>query len=257
MNNSANGSGRVIIVGDIHGCRAEFEKLLDKLNFIQGSDRLILAGDLVDRGPDSAGVVKLARALGAEAVSGNHEGKLLRRWKHIKEAKNNPSYRIPVKPSKDQEKTIRELSYNDLDWLSQLPYYIELPELNTLVVHAGVAPGIPIHRQSREVLTMVRYIDNVRMTMVPLQVPGFKQPPNSFYWAEAYDGHRNVIFGHTVVGKEVRHWQGVNGSVSCWGIDTGCVFGGCLTACVFDLEGDHRPRFVSVDALDDYSGLYT
>jgi adenine/guanine phosphoribosyltransferase-like PRPP-binding protein len=57
--------GRTIVVGDIHGCALEFDDLLRSLGFAQGVDRVVLVGDLVARGPDSAGVVELARSCGA------------------------------------------------------------------------------------------------------------------------------------------------------------------------------------------------
>lgn len=255
-NNAKNAvrTKRTIIIGDVHGCLEEFRQLLDRCNYNRSSDRLIVAGDLVDRGPDSAGVVKYVRSLGAEAVMGNHEGKLLRRWRHIQKAKNDPKYRNPMKRSADQEQTIEALGYEDLVWLDRLPYYIDLPEHNTLVVHAGLAPNIPVHRQSREVLTMVRYIDYDRMIMVPLQVPGFKQPPNSFYWAEAYDGERHVVFGHNVIGDKPKFWRGIRDGVDCIGIDTGCVFGGYLTALVLDASGERS--FEAVKALSNYSERY-
>ncbi|KAJ6102360.1 hypothetical protein N7486_004787 [Penicillium sp. IBT 16267x] len=77
---SENGpaSGRLIIVGDVHGMRKSLEALLDKVGFDkQKGDHLILAGDLVNKGPDSTGVIDLAIKLGASAVRGNHENAVL------------------------------------------------------------------------------------------------------------------------------------------------------------------------------------
>ena len=48
--------GRVIVIGDVHGCLRELDNLLDKVDYQQGHDTLVLAGDLVDKGPDSVGV---------------------------------------------------------------------------------------------------------------------------------------------------------------------------------------------------------
>jgi predicted MPP superfamily phosphohydrolase len=64
---------RVIIVGDVHGCFDELCELLDQVKFQQGVDTLILAGDLVNKGPKSIEVVRFARQVGALAVAGNHE----------------------------------------------------------------------------------------------------------------------------------------------------------------------------------------
>ncbi|MCE7975535.1 MAG: hypothetical protein DYG92_14635, partial [Leptolyngbya sp. PLA1] len=68
--------GRTIVVGDVHGCRAELEELLSRLAFGR-EDALYLVGDLVARGPDGPGVLDLAAGLGAAAVQGNHEWRLL------------------------------------------------------------------------------------------------------------------------------------------------------------------------------------
>ncbi|KAJ5984346.1 hypothetical protein N7481_006445 [Penicillium waksmanii] len=70
--------GRLVIIGDIHGMRKSLSSLLDKVNFSQqNDDHLIFVGDLVNKGPDSAGVVDLAMKLGASAVRGNHENAVL------------------------------------------------------------------------------------------------------------------------------------------------------------------------------------
>src|SRR5438105_1258025 len=68
--------GRTIIVGDVHGCRAELERLLDRVRF-GGGDCLVFVGDIVARGPDSLGVLDVVRRTGAVLVRGNHEEKLV------------------------------------------------------------------------------------------------------------------------------------------------------------------------------------
>lgn len=68
---------RLVIVGDVHGQRAALERLLDEVRFDRASDHLVLAGDLTNKGPDSAGVVALAMELGAHAVRGNHDDRVL------------------------------------------------------------------------------------------------------------------------------------------------------------------------------------
>ncbi|KAK4860744.1 hypothetical protein LT330_004475 [Penicillium expansum] len=72
------GGGRLVIVGDVHGMRKSLESLLHKIGFDKSKgDHLILVGDLVNKGPDSPGVVDLAMKLGASAVRGNHENAVL------------------------------------------------------------------------------------------------------------------------------------------------------------------------------------
>ena len=72
---------RTIVVGDVHGCLEELDELLSRLE-VGPSDRLVLAGDLMDRGPDPVGVVRRARERGALAVLGNHDEKHLRFARH-------------------------------------------------------------------------------------------------------------------------------------------------------------------------------
>ena len=70
--------GRFLVMGDIHGCLKEFNELVEKMQYEQGRDRLVLLGDLTDKGPDSLGVVRRARELGAMCIRGNHDDKVIR-----------------------------------------------------------------------------------------------------------------------------------------------------------------------------------
>ena len=67
---------RTVIVGDVHGCSAELETLLERIAFADG-DRLVMVGDLVARGPDSSGVLAIVRSAKGRSALGNHEAKLL------------------------------------------------------------------------------------------------------------------------------------------------------------------------------------
>ena len=250
---------RTIVVGDVHGCLPELKMLLDKVNFQQDEDRLILAGDLVDRGPDSVGVVRYAMAIGAEAVAGNHDDKLLRRRKHVMRAQRDKNYKIPMRPDQEQEGIIAALTQREGEWLAGLPTYIELPDFNALVLHAGVVPGKHVSYQSREVLTMMRYMDKDDYRMMRLEMPGFRQPKDSVFWAELYDGDVDIIFGHNVVGREdPQIWENALGA-KCYGIDTGCCFGGRLTACILRPEDPFAREIMQVQALAEYKkyGGYT
>ena len=241
---------RTIVIGDIHGCLVELQELVAKLKYRQGVDRLILAGDLVDRGPDSVGVIRYAMSIGAEAVCGNHDNKLLRRAKHIAKQQSNPEYVNPMQPDSAQEQMIANLSNAELAWLSSLPYHIKLEQHNAVVAHAGIVPGVPLVRQRDEAFMMVRYIDNDSQKMKHMIMPGYIRPENSHYWADRYNGSFDVIFGHNVVGHEdIRVWENPNGG-RCYGIDTGCVFGGRLSALVME-QGDKR-SVVQVNAKQEY-----
>ena len=64
---------RLIIIGDVHGCLDELKLLLKQCNYKKEHDKIILVGDLVNKGPSSAGVVKFVREIGATSVRGNHD----------------------------------------------------------------------------------------------------------------------------------------------------------------------------------------
>lgn len=229
--------------------------MLDVVNYNKYSDRCIFAGDLVDRGPDSPGMVRLAMELGAEAIQGNHDAKLLRRWGHMDRVASNPKYKNPMTPHEDQERTISLLGAAERAWLTALPYYIYLPDFDVIVVHAGLLPGVALDNQTKEILTMVRYVHRDTRKMLSLVMPGFKQPPDSVFWAEIWDGSSDVIFGHTVVSlSKIQAWDGV-GMGRAYGIDTGAVFGGRLTAMILDPDLPRGREIVQVQAHREYFKL--
>src|SRR5689334_9068987 len=132
-------SGRTVIVGDVHGCRAELEALLAKARFGSG-DRLVMVGDLVARGPDPAGLIDLLIALRARAVRGNHDDRVLR------------CLRGDAPVGDAQRAVMNAISKRHIAFLNVLPLWLDLPEHDLRVVHAGVVPGVPIERQAPRAL---------------------------------------------------------------------------------------------------------
>src|SRR3954468_22083686 len=104
--------GRTIIVGDVHGCRAELDALLDRVAFTTG-DRLVFVGDLIARGPDSAGVLDIARRTGAVIVRGNHEEKILS-WRAKKHAHARGLGKRPEPLGRTHARVTRKL--RKVDW---------------------------------------------------------------------------------------------------------------------------------------------
>jgi hypothetical protein len=197
---------RTIIVGDVHGCRRELEELLDRIGFRSG-DRLVFVGDLIARGPDSLGVLDVARRTGALIVRGNHEQKLLD-WRTHDDV-------LLGRTHMDVARSLR-----DVDWslLETSSLWLDLPEHGARVVHAGVLPGIPIERQDPHTLMHIRTV-------------GVRGPKKSsakargIPWATLYAGPPQIIFGHNALGGlQLHHWA--------TGLDTACVYGGQLTAMV-------------------------
>src|SRR3954447_15481728 len=111
---------RTVFVGDVHGCLDELQTLLKKLA-VSSADRLIFVGDLVAKGPDSQGVVALARELQASSVLGNYDDALLR-LRHAQKAGRDAK----MKPG--HLAVARSLEEADWAWLEGLPLYIRVLE---------------------------------------------------------------------------------------------------------------------------------
>ncbi len=198
---------RLLVVGDVHGCFDELRRLLDKAKVAEGAE-VVLVGDLVNKGPDSLGVVQFARINGIRAVLGNHDDYLLRCIAARKRGE-----------SKDFAEGVRKLAKRiddeDADWLAALPLYLRLPQHRAIVVHAGVVPGVPLDQQSRETLLTVRSIRP--------DGTGSKRIEDGEPWAALYRGPSHAYFGHDAV-RGLQRWP------CATGLDTACVYGGRLTA---------------------------
>ena len=120
---------RHIFIGDIHGCIEELDELIKKLSYNKEKDKLILLGDLIDRGPDSVGVIRRAQELKAESVMGNHEHKFVQ-W--INNTDCNYAHKIRL--------FYLKFSDQDTKYIQQMKPYIKID--NMLAVHAGLKPGI-------------------------------------------------------------------------------------------------------------------
>lgn len=242
---------KTVIVGDIHGCLNELMALVAKLK-LTDSDRLISAGDLVDRGPDSAGVVRYMRENGFEAVAGNHDTKLVRYAGHLERKKIDPRYRFPMQYSQEREDAISAMSQADLAWLASLPNYILLPEHNIIIVHAGVLVNDDVAKQSKETLTMLRYVSKDAPHRMLALLPGYKRPDNGVYWTSVYSGLSDIVFGHNVADLDRPVAIRCSSGAIAYGIDTGVCFGGHLTAMVLDQETGTR-HYVQVKAQHVYA----
>lgn len=216
-------NGRLIAIGDIHGCHEEFDELLSLLD-LQPVDRLILLGDLVNRGPNTPRVLELARAHRAIALLGNHELRLLnyRRTRDLKFVKEN-----------DLE-TFDQLKPADWSFLEAMLLTYEEPELNLVCVHGGFLPDSPWSRQPAEVITRIQVVDAEGQPRKRADAPGAP------LWADLWNGPPFVIYGHTPR-PEVHKLK--------WslGIDTACAMGGHLTAFILP-----EKRFVQVKARQRY-----
>jgi hypothetical protein len=205
--------GRTIIVGDVHGCRRELEQLLDRVAFSTG-DQLVFVGDLVARGPDSLGVLDVVRRTGAIVVRGNHEQKLAS-WKEARTARLRGEDAREVKLGPIHARLAEALRPVDWSLLETSLFWLDLPEHGLRVVHAGVQPGVPIDRTKPSTLMRIRTIG----------ADGRPSRNGPVLWGARYTGPPHVVFGHNAApGLQLHRWA--------TGLDTGCVYGGRLTALV-------------------------
>jgi diadenosine tetraphosphatase ApaH/serine/threonine PP2A family protein phosphatase len=198
---------RTIVIGDLHGCHDEALELLKTLA-LAPSDRVIFAGDLVDRGPKPRECVELA--MQHEAVLGNHEEK------HLTQ-QHRPSLLL----SDDHRRTREALDDKHYEYFKKLPKILRLPEHNAAVMHAGAFPEVKLEEQQTRHLLHIQSIKPPgRRSYWPS-----KAPSDYVFWTNFWQGPERLIFGHTVLSAPL---------VSQWavGIDTGAVFGGGLTAVV-------------------------
>jgi len=236
---------RYIIVGDVHGCLDELDELLLLVNYKgrDRGDRLVLAGDLLDRGPDPVGVVRRARELNAEAVLGNHEEKHIRWREWEKKTAASSSIRNPMRPF--DETRLREhnaLTNDDMDWLRGLPAFLRLDPI-WMVVHAGFETnGVAPEDQKLGKICRVRDVDDDGKMAADHRNP-LKPVEGAVPWATRWAGPENVVYGHAVHSLVQARIDDHDG-YSCYGIDTGCVFGGRLTALVVYPGQTGRTRII-------------
>lgn len=216
---------RTIFVGDVHGCIDEFNELLKKLSYDPKNDRLILLGDLIDRGPDSVAVVRKAREMKLECVMGNHEHKYVKWFR-------TQGTRVDVY---DKKAFYNDLLDQDISYIQDMPLYIELDDV--VAVHAGLKPGISISNQTKDDLMYLRYTDSDRkfISLKKINKLG-KEATGAKFWTEFWQGPKSVVYGHNVHSYENPLIEEVAPGVTCYGIDTGCCFGGRLTALIWETK---------------------
>ncbi len=238
---------RTIFIGDIHGHFDELQELLKKCEWNESTDRLIILGDLCDRGPKSSATVKWCRETNIEVIRGNHDQKYLDI--QAKEAwhKSNPGNVLPtILNNKEKMQIFRELSPDDLKWMSRMPHLIEIPHLNLLAVHAGFKPGVTPENNTFNTMMHIRFLFEGHV-QANLDKKDFSAPPGSYFWADFYKDTRNVVYGHHVWSKDTVKMHTNEAGAICYGIDTGCCFKGSLSALTFDNRSPSQaPKIIQV-----------
>jgi protein phosphatase len=220
-NNRRGDHGPFDIIGDIHGCRSELESLLGRLGYGLGAARhpdgrkVVFLGDLVDRGPDIPGVLRIVMQMveagTALCVPGNHEMKLLRKLR----GKDVQITHGLAESLAQLEREPPEFRKRVMDFIDGLVSHYVLDEGRLVVAHAGMKESMQ-GRGSGKVRDFALYGETTGET------DEFGLPVR-YNWAAEYRGRPMVVYGHTPVPEP--EW--LNGTIN---IDTGCVFGGRLTA---------------------------
>ena len=207
------------LIGDVHGCRSELETLLAELGW-EGAHHpdgrtAVFVGDLVDRGPDTPGVLRLVMAMAAAgtalSVQGNHEAKLVRALHGAKVRRSHG-----LEESLDQlDAQPEEFRRDARAFMAGLPSQLVLDGGRLVVAHAGLREDLH-GSDSARARAFALYGDTTGHSDeygLPVRLP----------WQRDYAGEAVVVYGHTpVTGAE---W--VNNTIC---LDTGVVFGGRLTA---------------------------
>lgn len=256
-------------IGDIQGCLVPFEALLDAIRFDPARDRLWLVGDLVNRGPDSLGVLRRVIALGdaVTTVLGNHDLHLLAAAAGIRRPHPRDTL-APVLAAPDRDAL--------LDWLRRRPLLYHDEAAGRVLVHAGIPPAWTVaeaKRAAREVeselagpcwqdaladmygneptrwspqldrsarlrytinaLTRMRFCTRDGRLDLEHSGPPGSQPPNLVPWFDV--PNRAAADVHIVCG----HWSalGLVRRSDLTALDTGCVWGRTLTAVPLDPPG--------------------
>jgi hypothetical protein len=230
----------------------ELYSLMSKLQPSKG-DTVVFVGDLMDKGPDSLGVVRLVREWSENGpfqvvlVEGNHEDT------HRRYRRN-----MVVRPEVGQQQHERkpelleltsQLSDEDVLFLGSSVLFHRVPEHNVLVVHGGIPGTLTKMPESPDDLSDLTSKERKRLNLV-MRTRRLDRETGHFLklsesteddpmWSELYDGR----FGHVVFGHEP-FMDGPYVSEHSTGVDTGSVFGGRLTSLVLDSEGSRS--FVSV-----------
>lgn len=237
--------------GDVHGCSEELRVLHALVESKYPGIEHWHAGDLLDRGPDSAGCVRFVMKYFTGGIMGNHERSIIKLWNRMLKKGMFPS-------NPDKENTIKQLEQSDVDYLERLPFLHVFDDVMCVLCHGGLFPRLPFHIQSEMVgITNNQMIrKNAIITrdskgkyhytpedrrwfggeahMQPKINKSEEESRNEGFarWYELYDHEYDCIYGHSVLGiHPVVHQNPGYGKTI--GIDTGSCFGGFLTALIY------------------------
>ncbi|OAA47017.1 Ser/Thr protein phosphatase family [Metarhizium rileyi] len=258
---------RLIVIGDIHGMNTELGKLLDRAEYDPANDHVIALGDLVNKGPDSRGVLSRLMSMNASAVRGNHEDRLLLAWKKYIDQKASPTPQSDVVDQRKRDKKILKVAKNllpqQITWLSDLPVILKATSLSLYFVHGGLVPGVRLEEQDPWAVMNMRTLKYSRDELRRREDGARAQTGQEYTkddditaekviavpiddhsgerWDQAWDDYekkhvkksqrRSVMYGHDAK-------RGFTEGEYTVGLDSGCVVGGQLTGLIVRAKGN-------------------
>ncbi len=213
---------RIIAYGDIHGCLEELKQLRKEINPTK-EDIEVSVGDFLNKGPYSHETLEYIRQNNILSIMGNNEAniiKLYHKWQ-----KKGASFFKTIR--RTTQTTLNEMTKKDISYLEKLPYYLKIENLT--FVHGGIKNSTILSDQMNEkekkLITQLRYYNKKGE---PIPYDDFEHRDK--FWSEVYDGHEGfIVFGHHPFPQPKVDQYAL-------GIDTGCVYGGALTAAIFNYD---------------------
>ncbi|KAF7532895.1 hypothetical protein G7054_g7525 [Neopestalotiopsis clavispora] len=320
-------SSQLIVIGDVHGQLKELKALLAKVEYSkERGDHVIFTGDLINKGPDSSGVVQLAMDIGASGVRGNHEDRILLAYTNsnsknvigasgaggkISDLKgtstddmDEPSLAGQSGAQSAELQVARSLTQEQRNWLADLPVILRVGPIggygNVVVVHAGLVPDVALENQDpwavMHMRTLIFPAEQVRRQRIKKLLEDYASKEAKKHvnipdeevdkelemsrqrgdgvndydvslptegrsgksWSEAWNESQGKIASEAdkttvVYGHDAK--QGLNIQKFSYGLDSGCVKGGQLSAMVFEPQGGKiGHRIVNVDC-EEVAGL--
>ncbi len=233
---------RVIVYGDIHGCLDELKALREKLQ-IQKNDIEISVGDILNKGPYLGhDMIRYVQEHHISVIMGNNEAKAAKHY--LKYRKEGVSFLETLRPF--ESATALSLREDDYLFLKELPYFMKVKNLT--ILHGGILPGMELDKldaAGKKEITLIRYVDKA---LNP--IPWSDQKNRFRFWSEIYEGYEGfIVAGHHPFPEPKVDKYAMD-------IDTGCVYGGKLTAAVFEVNKNKidtkRVKLVSQKAKRDY-----
>ncbi|AYQ57809.1 serine/threonine protein phosphatase 1 [Bathymodiolus thermophilus thioautotrophic gill symbiont] len=223
---------RLITYGDIHGCCSELAQLRQKIKPAK-NDIEVCVGDVITRGKDSIKTLRYLQSHNIKSVLGNHEDKIVRYLQHQESIKENP-----IVLDEDEQDIVVNLNAEDISYLKNMPLFMRFEKIT--ILHGGLQNRQnlnKISKKSRAQILRLRFLDQDHNF-----VTFGKEDEKSIFWADIYNGGQGfVVYGH-------QNFNEVKINQHALGIDTGCVYGGKLSAAIFQEIKDEKFSIESVNA---------